>query len=121
MGRAWLEPHVAMPHIGPQPVRKTAKILTHRRFNLEALRAEYRTTCADTIEKAFPASSPNACAIAASLATGIPRDTIYRILRLETHVPDITAVIACLRCSPRDGDGGLKAYALLMKIMAVQS
>lgn len=110
---------VADPSHSPAVLGKTAKIHTHRRFNLAAMRDEYRRVCADLVKAAFPGPSPNAQAIAASKATGIPSDTFYRILRQETQVPDITAILAAVHCSQHGTDNGLRAYALLMQIVAV--
>lgn len=104
----------------PATFRNSAQIHTHHRFSLGALRAEYRTVCADLIAVAFPGPSPNAQANAATKATGIPHDTFYRILRQETQVPDITAVLAALHCSRIGADTGSRAYALLMQIMGAQ-
>ena len=83
------------------------------------MRDEYRRVCADLVAAAFPGPSPNAQSNAASKATGIPSDTFYRILRQETQVPDITAILAAVHCSQHGTDNGLRAYALLMQIVAV--
>lgn len=98
------------------PLRKNAKILTHRRFQLGALCEGYRKVCADLIAAAYPARSPNAQARAAAKATGIPRDTFYRILREETARPDFAAVMAAIRCSSQQVSG-CKAFGLLLAIL----
>ncbi len=102
-------------HTAP-PLGISAQIVNHRRINFAKLRDEYRAECADLVHRAFPAPSPNACANAASAATGIPSDTFYRILRQETIDPSFPAVVAALRMSRHSQDDGLKAFAILMQI-----
>lgn len=103
------------------PARRiSAEIVQHTRINFAKLRDEYRAECADLVKRAYPAPSPNACANAAAKATGIPSDTFYRILRQETIDPSFPAVVAALRMSRTTQDSGLKAFAILSQIVAVQ-
>jgi len=106
----------ADPKASPPPGSISAEIVSHRRINFAKLRDEYRAECADLIHRAYPASSPNACANSAAKATGIPSDTFYRMLRQETLDPSFPAVVAALRMSRHTQDDGLKAFAILMQI-----
>ena len=105
----------------PAIVGKNAKIFTPRRFSLEAWRDEYRDACVDLLIAAYPSPSRNACAKAAADRTGLPKDTFYRILAKETHVPDITAILAAAVLSGNATDNGLRAYALLQRNIEVGS
>jgi hypothetical protein len=105
----------AEPMVNAATSGKTAKIVSHRRFSLEAMRAEYRAVCADLIKRAYPAPSPNACAASAGERMGQDPATFYRILRLETRVPDFTLVAAAVALSGRDIDA-FSAFALSLEI-----